>query len=140
MKYFILFLFIVSGLFAKSVDECYSVQIKSFYIKKDSLYDFSEHNYPASCKLIKIGNIQSVRCGCYDDYDKAKRALERLSEEYYDAIIVNTYKKRFQDDFYDDDKEEDVHQKEKEDEIDLDDVEDDMELDNDSYLEKYGYK
>lgn len=87
---------------AKSSDACYSVQLKSFYLKRNSSYDFERQNYPSSCILVNINGMRSVRCGCYDDYREAEDNLDRLSQRYYDAIIVDTYKRRFANKAYDD--------------------------------------
>ncbi len=82
-------------LYARSADTCYSVQVKSFYLKNNSSYDFNRYGYPQSCKLMKLSSMYAVRCGCYQNISSAKNALDRLSERYYDAIIVNTYSYRF---------------------------------------------
>lgn len=92
-----LFALFVPWAFAKSEDTCYSVQVKSFHIKNSSSYDFYRKGYPSSCKLMKLSSMYAVRCGCFDSYYQAENALNKISEIYYDAIIVNTYRYRFGD-------------------------------------------
>ena len=95
MKKKLLIFFLSSLLFAKNTESCYSVQLKSFYLKKNSTYNFEKAGYPHNCKLIKFSKIYSVRCGCFDRYAQAQRELDKLSDRYYDAMIVKTYKYRF---------------------------------------------
>ncbi len=95
MKYILILSLFFGVIYAKSSDACYSVQLKSFYLKKNSSYNFERYNYPNSCILVNINGMRSVRCGCFDHYSDAENNLDRLSEKYYDAIIVNTYKRRF---------------------------------------------
>jgi hypothetical protein len=102
VKYILILALFVGFLQAKSADACYSVQLKSFYLKRNSSYDFERQNYPSSCILVNINGMRSVRCGCYDDYREAEDHLDRLSQRYYDAIIVDTYKRRFENKKYED--------------------------------------
>ena len=95
MKYVVILSLFFGALFAKSSDACYSVQLKSFYLKKNSSYNFASQNYPSSCILVNISGLRSVRCGCYENYRNAEDKLDRLLNRYDDAIIVNTYKRRF---------------------------------------------
>jgi len=92
----LLLLLIVSTLLlAKTQDTCYTVQLTSFKLKKNSTYDFESHNYPDTCQLIKIKSVNAVRCGCYNRYGEAKREQKRLSKDYNGSIIIKTYKYRF---------------------------------------------
>ncbi len=95
MKYIVILSLFFGALFAKSSDACYSVQLKSFYLKKNSSYNFESQNYPSSCILVNINGLRSVRCGCFENYRSAEDKLDRLLNRYDDAIIVNTYKRRF---------------------------------------------
>jgi hypothetical protein len=137
MKY-ILILLLALPLFAKSSDECYSVQVKSFYLKKNSSYDFSKYHYPSGCKLITISGMSTVRCGCYESFESAKKKLHHLTDRYYDAVIVNTYKRRFNgNNFEEDDTEVNSYTNNNfkdEDEID------EIDLDESTYLDELGYK
>ena len=95
MKYILILSLFFGALLAKSSDACYSVQLTSFYLKKNSSYNFSNKNYPSSCILVNINGLRSVRCGCFEEYRDAENNLNKLANTYYDAIIVNTYKRRF---------------------------------------------
>lgn len=44
---------------------------------------------------MKLSSMYAVRCGCFYNYNQAQNHLDKLSEIYYDAIIVNTYRYRF---------------------------------------------
>lgn len=93
---FILILLLFSSLaFAKGKDSCFSVGLKSFVIKNSATYDFEREGYPESCKLISFTNIHTVRCGCYEKYNEAKKQLKLLLPSYPQAMIVTTYKYRF---------------------------------------------
>ena len=128
MKKILLIPLLSSLAFAKSADSCYSVQLKSFYLKKHSTYSFERAGYPRNCKLIKFSKIYSVRCGCFDRYAQAQRELDKLSDRYYDAMIVETYRYRFSDT-----KEEDSYETEyeKQDNNDIDGYK--SRLDDDKY-------
>jgi len=95
MRVFLLLLLSISITYAKSDDTCYSVQLTSFKFKKNSTYDFSQQNYPESCRLISFSNINSVRCGCFEKYADARKALKKLAKKYHKPLIVTTYKYRF---------------------------------------------
>lgn len=82
-------------LFGKSIDSCYSVQLKSFKIRNIYSYSFERAMYPQECKLMKFSRMYAVRCGCYDFYNQAQRAQQKYLQQYDDALIVLTYRKRF---------------------------------------------
>ncbi len=82
-------------LLAKTEETCFTVQLASFKLKKNSTYNFAEDNYPASCQLVKVRSVHTVRCGCYNRYSEARREQKRLSQDYNDSIIIKTYKYRF---------------------------------------------
>ena len=92
---FLLLLIISTLLLAKTQDTCYTVQLTSFKLKKNSTYDFESHNYPDTCQLVKIKSVHTVRCGCYKRYGEAKREQKKLSKDYNGSIIIKTYKYRF---------------------------------------------
>jgi len=94
MKIFFLLL-LSTFLLAKIQETCYTVQLKSFKLKKNSTYNFESLNYPDSCQLIKIKSLYTVRCGCFTRYSEAKREQKELSTSYHDTMIVKTYKYRF---------------------------------------------
>ena len=95
MKYLLLLLLVTTLLVAKSKDSCYSVQLTSFVLKKNSTYDFEKQDYPKYCEMISFTNMNAVRCGCYENYIEVKEEHADLSYFYPDAAIVSTYKYRF---------------------------------------------
>lgn len=95
MKYILILSLFFGALLAKSSDACYSVQLTSFYLKHNSSYNFKSRGYPDSCILVNINGLRSVRCGCFENYRDAEDKLDRLLSRYDDAMIVNTYKRRF---------------------------------------------
>ena len=94
MKIFFLLLF-STLLLAKTEETCYTVQLKSFKLKKNSTYNFDAQNYPDSCQLIKIKSMHTVRCGCFERYADARREQKELSKKYKDTMLSKTYKYRF---------------------------------------------
>ncbi len=88
-------MFVTTILSAQSSETCYSIQVKSFHLKHNSSYDFHRKGYPSSCKLMKLSSMYAVRCGCFSNFNEAQYALDKLSDVYYDAIVVNTYRYRF---------------------------------------------
>jgi len=97
---YLLIISISTLLFAKSIDSCYSVQLKSFKIRDFSSYSYEREMYPRECELMKFSRMHAVRCGCYDLYDQARRGLQKYTRDYPDALIVTTYRKRFKKDAY----------------------------------------
>ena len=91
----LLLLFVTTFLLAKTEDTCYTIQLKSFKIKKNSTYDFNSYNYPDSCQLVKIKSMHTVRCGCFERYSDARREQKKLSQRYNDIMVLKTYKYRF---------------------------------------------
>ncbi len=91
----LLLLFVSTLLLAKTEDTCYTVQLTSFKLKKNSSYDFAAHNYPDSCRLIRIKSLHTVRCGCYSRYAEARKEQKELAKRYKDTMILRTYKYRF---------------------------------------------
>ncbi len=92
---FLLFLVISTLVFAKTQETCYTVQLTSFKLKKNSTYNFELHNYPDSCQLVKIKSVYTVRCGCYNRYGEAKHEQKELFKDYNGTLIIKTYKYRF---------------------------------------------
>ena len=97
MRYILILVFTTFLVFAKSDESCYTVQLSSFVIKDTSSYRFDDQGYPDNCILVSTPRMNSVRCGCYEGYSKAKLLLEELKEKYQEASIVTTYKSRFED-------------------------------------------
>ncbi len=94
MRYLFLYLFFIANVFGNSKETCYTVQLlsKSSTEKKINLDD-----YPANCKSMTIAKNLAIRCGCYDKKEQAKIDLKKLKSRYKNAIIMSTYKYRFND-------------------------------------------
>jgi len=95
MKYILIFLLSISFLHGKSKDSCYSVQLSSFIPNKSKVYNFELQNYPKNCQLIEFTNINAIRCGCFQNYNRVKKELKTLRKSYTSSMIVTTYKYRF---------------------------------------------
>lgn len=95
MRIVVLLILTLSIVFAKDKDTCYSVQLTSFVKKENSVYDFEAQNYPESCKLFSFSNVNTVRCGCFEKYGKAKKQQKVFEQRYNNTLIVSTYKYRF---------------------------------------------
>lgn len=87
---FIIILFLPLLFYAK--DTCYSVALLS--LSRNNM--LKDNRYPPSCKILHISNMLSVRCGCFDRYSKAAGLLKVLSKKYKSAVVLSTYKFRFQ--------------------------------------------
>jgi len=79
----------LSPLFSAS-DTCYSVQLLSSYTPLNG------ENFPQSAKVMHIGEIYTVRDGCYEQMQNASEKLSLLKKSYPHAMITKTYKWRFQ--------------------------------------------
>ncbi len=72
---------------------CYSVRLLTKY-NTEKNYKFLENKtYPSSCALYKIGQIASVRCGCFNDFSIAKANVVNFKNEYKEASVVSMSKK-----------------------------------------------
>ncbi len=94
MKVLFLFLFFISSLFANSKETCYTVQLLSKASIKNSI---NIDNYPVGCKSMIIGKKLAVRCGCFNAKKDAEIDLKELKSKYKNAIVMSTYKYRFDD-------------------------------------------
>jgi len=89
--------FLVSTLVAEDKESCYTVQLVSAFASEDSMSRLKNEEFPSSCKLMKISQNLTVRCGCYEKIAKAKKSLHKLKPNYKYAYIATTYKYRFTD-------------------------------------------
>jgi len=96
IKLLLLNFILLSSLYAKSNESCYTVQLVSTYNSKSNLSAINNANYPQICKLMEIGKSLTVRCGCFERYVQAKKSLQSYSS-YKKAVIATTYKYRFDD-------------------------------------------
>jgi hypothetical protein len=97
MKIVVLIFFAVISLFAQSQETCYTVQLISSENSEKNLNVLKENNYPQSCELMEIGESLTVRCGCFEKKSMAKEEQQALQKDYQDAVVVSTYKYRFDD-------------------------------------------
>ncbi len=86
---------IVAGfVFAKNEPPvCYTIQIASS--KKPFLQTTVKKRLPSICKEMKIRNVYTIRCGCYETYDEAKQHYKSFLSVYPNSMIARTYKFRF---------------------------------------------
>ncbi len=95
MKKVLIILMLIGGmLYAK--DTCYSVQLLS-RVDNGKGFDLPLENYPEDCKLMKIGRSYTLRCGCFDQYQSAQQHRKSLAQQYKHAMVVSTYKYRFEE-------------------------------------------
>lgn len=92
MKIALLFILVLS---VYAGETCYTVQLISKYNSSKNLELLSQEVYPKSCKVMQIGKSVTVRCGCFEKFDKATESLNELSKEYRQAALATTYKYRF---------------------------------------------
>jgi len=78
-----------------SEETCYTVQLASASNSPNNLEIINNGNYPDNCRLMTIGNNIAMRCGCYDKLSTAGTSLFNLQKDYKEAIIIKTYKNRF---------------------------------------------
>ncbi len=88
-------LLLLSLVYAKGKDSCYTVQLKSSYANDKNRNILKKSDYPSSCQIMHISNVLTVRCGCYDTIAPAEEKLKELHKKYTKATIATTYKYRF---------------------------------------------
>jgi hypothetical protein len=57
----------------------------------------NEKEYPKDCRIITLGQTQTVRCGCFKKYAPAEQRLKELKKEYTKALVAMSYTHRFAD-------------------------------------------
>jgi len=92
---FVLFLEVIG--FALSPKSCYTVQVISADNNTKNYQRLASKEYDPSCKIMDIGSMLTVRCGCFDKYRDVKQHLHKIKQTYKDATIATTYKSRFAD-------------------------------------------
>ena len=93
MRFLLIFLLLFSSVWAE--ESCYTVQIVSAYKTETSSETIASKSYDKRCKIMEIGKNITVRCGCYEQFSKAKSLLLEFKEEYKKAYVMSTYKSRF---------------------------------------------
>jgi len=79
-----------------SKEVCHTVQLfsKSYTAEKER--QILDESYPSECKLMHIGSILTMRCGCFETKDEAEKLSLELEPEYGETLVTSTYKYRFQ--------------------------------------------
>ncbi len=98
MRLLVIF-FLVFTLYGKtpSKETCYTVQLISSYNTPAKKELFNKRTYDESCRVLEVGKMITVRCGCFQEKEKAKDILNRVNNEYKQALIMKTYSYRFKD-------------------------------------------
>jgi len=97
MKIFLLMILLVGISFGKSNESCYTVQLMSRDNSAKNLKTLQESVYPKSCKIMQIGKILTIRCGCYEKFVSAQTKLRKVIGKYRGAAVSTTYRYRFDD-------------------------------------------
>jgi hypothetical protein len=97
MRYIIFFTFYFFSLYAKSSDACYSVSLLSVADTQYNKEALLKNKYPlASCKIMSISDMLTVRCGCFEKMSEARQSTDFIKKRYkYPVQIVPTYRYRF---------------------------------------------
>jgi len=97
MKIFILFFFLLLTLYgsSSSKETCFTVQLLSKHNSEENRLSFEKNSYPKICKIMAIGRSLTVRCGCVEKKIKANEILNRMKNEYQQAMVITTYSYRF---------------------------------------------
>ena len=94
MRYLLVLLLLISLGYAKTKESCYTVQLESFVVKKNSTFNFENRGYPKSCQYFAFKKVSTIRCGCYEKFRDAKVASKTLSKLFPGNMIVTTNKHR----------------------------------------------
>jgi len=92
-RFFLLFFFFVSSLLAKKLLTCNTVQLVS--LPSTYKQTLLQKRYPQDCKVMQIGTVATVRCGCFPRIAGAKQRFEQLKKRYKHASLASTYTYRF---------------------------------------------
>jgi len=99
MRILVLFFLPLLFLYAKESDTCYSISLLSAKNSADNkLKLLTKYANSTECKILEIGSMLSVRCGCYDTVSQARQKLEFMQRKgaYKHAIVAPTYRYRFE--------------------------------------------
>jgi len=95
MRILFVVLLFLRMLVAEDEEICFSIQLLSIPDTQKNKDILSSENYPLSCTVMEIGQALTVRCGCYETTNEAKKNLLKFTEQYKDAKVTSTYKYRF---------------------------------------------
>jgi len=96
VRSFILFLLVMTSLYAESKETCYTVQLVSTPYSKTMQQKLLQSNYPKECRVFHIGSSLTVRCGCLETKKEIQPLFEKLKTKYSQPFIRTTYKYRFE--------------------------------------------
>lgn len=98
MRFLVLFFLFFIFLYAKSDETCYSVALLTAVDNdQNKLKLLKKYSSSDECKILTIGKMLSVRCGCYDEMSNARQKLEHFKQKGYKHILITpTYKYRFE--------------------------------------------
>jgi len=99
MRLLILFFLLLQLSWADKSEVCYSVSLLSAVnTTQNELKLLKKYGSSQECKILTIGSMLSVRCGCYKRASKARQKLELLKKKgnYKNIIVAPTYRYRFE--------------------------------------------
>ena len=94
----ILFLLLITTLYAKKQDTCYTVQLLSIPLSQKARINSQLHKYHKECQLMEIGKTLTMRCGCHEHIKDASVELQSYEKVYKNASLAVSYKYRFSSD------------------------------------------
>ena len=98
MRILVLLFLLMLLLEAKQSESCYSISLLSAVnSSQNRLKLLQKYADSKECKVLEIGKMLSVRCGCYDALHEARKRLDSIQKNsaYRHAVIAPTYRYRF---------------------------------------------
>jgi phosphate-selective porin OprO/OprP len=59
--------------------------------------ELTQKQHDVSCKVMKIRNNITLRCGCFEKVNEANKHLAKFTQRYKNAYVTSTYKYRFKE-------------------------------------------
>jgi len=75
---------------------CYSIEILTEKYTPLNFRKLNDEIFPNSCKVLKIENTLSVRCGCYQTKKRVVEIYKLFRKGYLDISIKQTSRHRFE--------------------------------------------
>lgn len=79
---------------------CYSISLISVSKTQKNLDKLYKQNYPQECKVMEFQKTFGVRCGCFNTLDEAKQREEELQRSFKNTTLKETYRYRFEPDYF----------------------------------------
>ena len=95
MRLLLSILIFTISLHPKELQSCYTIQLMSVANTIQHKTLLSKNTYPQECLIMDIANTTTIRCGCYETYQTAKKQLPRYQKKYKNSYIATSYKFRF---------------------------------------------